>query len=308
MNNMPNYHAVPRRIWQQLQPQMPVTISKEQLTAITSLNDRISLADVEEIYLPLVHLLAIHIDNYRTLQQHKQQLLALPEQRTAPFIIGISGSVSVGKSTTARLLQVLLQESFPDQRVALVTTDGFLYPNEVLKERNIMHRKGFPESYDMNQLLSLMLAVKTGKSPLAFPVYSHTVYDVVPDECQIIDRPDILIVEGINVLQLPATEQIFVSDFFDFAIYVDAEAENIEQWFLERFALHLDLAQDKPDNYYYAYANGDRAEALAMARHVWQTINLVNLTEYILPTRTRADLVLHKTDDHYIDTVYLRKY
>ncbi|QFP80266.1 type I pantothenate kinase [Latilactobacillus graminis] len=282
-------------------------ITADELQQIRGLNDRISLADVSDIYLPLRHLLQMNYEQFQVQQVQKSQFLKIEPHRT-PFIIGIAGSVAVGKSTTARLLQLLLSRAYPDRKVQLMTTDGFLYPTATLKQKGILDKKGFPESYDMPRLIHFMNAVKNNVEPVKAPKYSHQIYDIVPGEFDIIDDPDILIVEGINVLQLPSTEQIFVSDFFDFSIYVDAQADLIKKWFLERFDLLLDLAQDDPTNYYYPYAIGDRGSAFKMARRVWRDINLQNLNEYILPTRNRADVILHKTRHHVIDKVFLRKY
>lgn len=228
--------------------------------------------------------------------------------KVPPFIIGIAGSVAVGKSTTARLLQTLLSRLFPKQDVQLITTDGFLYPNRVLKERGIMDRKGFPESYDMERLIEFLNSVKSREKDLKIPLYSHKSYDIIEGEYETISQPDILIVEGINVFQLPANQQIYVSDFFDFSIYVDADPALVERWYLERFESLLDTAFQDPSNYYYEYAMGDRKEAIDMAKSVWKNVNLKNLKEFILPTRSRADIILHKTNYHKIDKILLRKF
>lgn len=235
----------------------------------------------------------------------KLDFLQIPVKKT-PFIVGISGSVAVGKSTTARLLQVLLSNWFSDLKTQLITTDGFLYPNAELKRRHLMSRKGFPESYNMKELIHFLNAVKTGQKQIKVPKYSHQVYDVIKDEYDVIDQPDILIVEGINVLQLPANETIYVSDFFDWSIYVDAEADLIEKWFLERFGVLLDTAFHDPSNYYYQYAQMPREEAFAYAKKIWRDIDLKNLKEYILPTRFRADMILHKTKGHVMDNILVR--
>ncbi len=214
----------------------------------------------------------------------------------------------MGKSTLARLLQTILCHHYKDKKVDLITTDGFLYPNEILKERKIMDRKGFPESYDMHRLITFMGDVKSGKEKIQVPKYSHDVYDIIPDEYQIIDQPDILIVEGINTLQLPANEKIYVSDFFDFSFYVDAEPDNIEMWYLQRFGILVDTAFQDPNNYYNRFSDISREEAFGFAKEIWRTVNYKNLTEYILPTRFRADMIIHKTTDHYIDQILLRKH
>ncbi|MDK2780678.1 MAG: type pantothenate kinase [Trichococcus sp.] len=274
---------------------------------LISLNDRLSLEDVKDVYVPLVHMFDIYLQQYRNLQRDKSRFLGRPYE-PSPLIIGVTGSVAVGKSTTARVLQNLLKRAYPTKAVELMTTDGFLYPNRILRERNIMDRKGFPESYDMENLVQFLLDVKTGKPNVRFPVYSHRIYDIVPGEYEEVNHPDILIVEGINVLQLPSNQQIYVSDFFDFSIYVDAEEEMIEKWYIERFEMLMDLAIDQPDNYYYNYAIGKREDAIEMARGVWKRVNLKNLREYIYPTITRANLVIHKTTNHFIDELYIKKY
>ena len=307
MNEWLNYDQFDRATWHSFFPSERVLLSQANLDEIKSLNDQISIADVQEVYLPLIKLLQLQYQNYQ--QMHLQKMTFLKKSnRRVPYIIGIAGSVAVGKSTSARLLQILLHKLMPDLRVELITTDGFLYPNAELKKRGLMDRKGFPESYDMDKLLAFLNDVKAGEAEVMAPTYSHSVYDVLLDQPQIIKEPDILIVEGINVLQLPSKQPLFVSDFFDFSVYVDADAKLIEQWYLERFGLLLDTAFQDPSNYYYySYAQGDRQAAFDMARDVWQRIDLPNLNEYILPTRNRADIILHKTTNHKIDRIYLRE-
>ena len=305
MNEWLNYDQFDRATWHSFFPSERVMLSQENLDEIKSLNDQISLADVQEVYLPLIKLLQLQYQNYQ--QMHLQKMTFLKKSnRRVPYIIGIAGSVAVGKSTSARLLQILLHKLMPDLRVELITTDGFLYPNAELERRGIMARKGFPESYDMEKLLTFLNDVKAGEDRVAAPTYSHSVYDVM-DEPQWIIEPDILIVEGINVLQLPSKQPLYVSDFFDFSVYVDADAELVEQWYLERFGMLLDTAFQDPNNYYYSYPQGDRADAFAMAKDVWRRVDLPNLNEYILPTRNRADIILHKTTNHKIDRIYLRE-
>jgi len=262
---------------------------------------------VQDIYIPLIHLLHLQFDHYQKLQRDKAEFLQQKPHRV-PFIIGIAGSVAVGKTTAARLLEVLLNHYFTGQRIQLITTDGFLYSNEELKKRNLMARKGFPESYNMGALIQFLNDVKAGKKLIKSPVYSHKVYDIVPDRYDYIMHPDVLIVEGINTLQLPTNEQIYVSDFTDFSVYVDADPALIEDWFLERFKLLLETSFQDPSNYYYPYAIGDRDVALEKGKQVWRDIDLKNLTEYILPTRNRADMIIHKTFHHRIDRLLLRKY
>ena len=261
MNEWLNYDRFDRATWHSFFPSERVLLSQANLDEIKSLNDQISIADVQEVYLPLIKLLQLQYQNYQ--QMHLQKMTFLKKSnRRVPYIIGIAGSVAVGKSTSARLLQILLHKLMPDLRVELITTDGFLYPNAELKKRGLMDRKGFPESYDMEKLLTFLNDVKAGEDEVAAPTYSHSVYDVLLDQPQIIKEPDILIVEGINVLQLPSKQPLFVSDFFDFSLYVDADAELIEHWYLERFGLLLDTAFQDPSNYYYPYAQGNRQDAM----------------------------------------------
>lgn len=307
MEDKMNYYRIPREQWQDFYTSGHTPLTEEELESIRSLNDRISMQDVEDVYIPLCHLIHLYKKEAESLSLSKGLFLH-KYVKMPPFIIGIAGSVAVGKSTTARLLQTLLGRLFKHQRVQLITTDGFLYPNKVLEERGIMDRKGFPESYDMEKLITFLNEVKSGQENIQIPIYSHNVYDIVEGLYETIHQPDILIVEGINTLQLPANEQIYVSDFFDFSVFVDADPNLIEKWYLERFEALLDTAFQDPDNYYYEYAIGDRKAALEMAEDVWQRVNLVNLEEYILPTRGRADIIMHKAKHHKIDEVYLRKY
>lgn len=307
MNERMNYYKISREQWQDFYTEGNTPLTQAELDSIKSLNDRISMKDVADVYIPLCHLIHLYMKEFESLTLSKGLFLH-KYVKMPPFIIGIAGSVAVGKSTTARLLQTLLDRLFKHRTVQLITTDGFLYPNKVLEARGIMDRKGFPESYDMEKLIDFLNEVKSGKETTQLPMYSHNVYDIIEDQYQTIESPDILIVEGINTLQLPANQQIYVSDFFDFSIFVDAKPALIEKWYLERFEALLDTAFLDPDNYYYQYAIGDRQKAIAMAESVWQNVNLKNLEEYILPTRGRADIILHKAKHHIIDEIYLRKY
>lgn len=282
-------------------------MTDEELEELSALNDQVSLKDVREIYVPLASVLDIFIQGYEE-QQGKLKDLLDTTPKKIPYVIGVAGSVAVGKSTLARLLQNILAHYYKDKKVDLITTDGFLYPNEVLQERQIMDRKGFPESYDMHRLIMFMGDVKSGKPNIQVPKYSHAEYNIVPDEYQIIDQPDILIVEGINTLQLPANEKIYASDFFDYSFYVDAEPRNIEKWYLQRFGILVDTAFRDPDNFYNRFSNVSPEEAFDYAKTVWKEVNFKNLIEYILPTRFRADMIIHKTTDHYIDQILLRKH
>lgn len=296
-----------REEWKALNTAEHFTMTDAELEALSALNDNVSLKDVREIYVPLATVIDIFIQEYNTRQYKIKQLLdAVPGK--SPYIIGIAGSVAVGKSTLARLLQTILTQYYKTKKVDLITTDGFLYPNEVLKEKGIMNKKGFPESYDMHRLMTFMGDVKSGIPEIKVPKYSHDVYDIIPDEFHTIDQPDILIVEGINTLQLPANEKIYASDFFDFSFYVDAEAENIEKWYLQRFGILVDTAFRNPDNFYNRFAADDRKEAFDYAKGVWKEVNYRNLVDNILPTRFRADAIIHKTTDHYIDQILMRKH
>ena len=306
MENQINYYRIDRAEWRNFYKDHIVPLTNEELDRIKSLNDRISMEDVSEVYMPMVHLLQMFMKNHQRLQDDQASFLGIKPHKV-PFILGIAGSVAVGKSTTARLLKSLLSEVYPNKKVQLITTDGFIFPNAVLKKKGIMSRKGFPESYDMERLIQTLNEIKSGKD-VKIPLYSHQVYDIVPGEFETIAQPDILIVEGINTLQLPANQQIYVSDFFDFSIFVDADPTLIETWYLERFESLLDTAFLDPKNYYYQFAIGDREKALQMSRSVWKNVNLKNLEEFILPTRGRADIILHKQENHLIDQIYLRKH
>ena len=307
MKESATFHIIEREEWKKFNTDSITSLSSIELEELKGLNDQISITDVEDVYIPIVHILDTYLKNYEQLQDGKNKFLK-KDIIHKPYIIGIAGSVAVGKSTTARLLQTMLSRVYKEKSVELITTDGFLYPNKILLEKDIMNRKGFPESYDMNRLISFLGDVKNGKTSVVSPVYSHEYYDIIEGEEHVLEQPDILIVEGINVLQLPANQQIYISDFFDFSIFVDADAELIEKWYLQRFGLLLSTAFKQPGNYYSSYAEGDREEAFEMARGVWKTVNLENLKEFILPTKNRAELIIHKTENHYIDQILLKKY
>lgn len=308
MQSLANYYEFTRKQWENFHGEYTKqAITDGELRKIKSLDDEISIDDVRSIYAPIRHLLHIYLKNYRKLTKLKNEFVG-ESTRKIPFIIGVSGSVAVGKSTTARLLKIMLERAYPQYKVSQMTTDGFLYPSKVLKERNLMNKKGFPETYDMEKLLKFLGEVKTKGGRIKYPLYSHNIYDIIPDKYEEMDNPDILIVEGINVLQLPHNEQIYVSDFFDFSIYIDAEMKDIEEWFLKRFDTLLDLARNDPNSYYYQFTQIPEKDAMAMARNVWDTINYPNLRDYIKPTMNRADLILHKSEDHQINKIYLRKY
>ncbi len=304
---MKNYLRFNRDEWASFSSNDAVKITKDELAKIKSLGDVINLTDVQEIYGSLINYLYLVYQEKRTLQQKQSEFLK-QHVLAAPFIIGISGSVAVGKSTTARLLQVLLSRTFPNLNVHLMTTDGFIYPNEELKRRGLFDRKGFPESYNMNLLSDFLKDVLSGKENIAYPLYSQELSDIVPGKYGHVKQPDILIIEGINTLQLPTNGQIVTSDFFDFSIYIDADEELIEKWFMQRFESVLEMNKNDPTNFYYEMANGPRADAIQLAQDTWQMVNLVNLREYIEPTKQRASLILHKTTGHKIDEIYLRQF
>jgi type I pantothenate kinase len=300
-----------REEWARLRADTPLTLTNDDLSRLKSLNDPISLDEVSEIYLPLSRLLSLHVAAMQGLHDATRTFLGI-EDGVTPFIIGIAGSVAVGKSTLARILAALLRRWPNTPKVDLIATDGFLLPNAVLAREGMMEKKGFPESYDRLALSAFLADIKAGKRNVAAPVYSHLAYDIVPGETITIDRPDILIVEGLNVLQTsrpPRDGRIipFVSDFFDFSVYLDADEAVIRQWYIERFRRLRDTAFRDPKSYFHRYAEIDEAETERIAGGLWERINLVNLVENILPTRPRARLILRKGDNHRIETVALRR-
>ncbi len=292
--------------WATLRANTPLTLSESDLQQMRGINESISLDEVARIYLPLSRLLNLHIS--ATQELHKVTTTFLGSlARKVPYVIGIAGSVSVGKSTTARILQALLSRWPEHPKVSLITTDGFLFPNAVLRERDIMNRKGFPESYDTKRLLQFVADVKSGRSPVQAPIYSHLAYDILLDQFVTVEQPDIVILEGLNVLQSGVGHSAFVSDFFDFSIYVDANEDDLISWFIARFLALRNTAFKDPQSFFHNYATITEAEAIAIARDVWKRINLVNLRENILPTRDRAQLILEKSRDHSIRTISLRR-
>lgn len=301
------FYIIDRNEWKKLNKNQMISMTDAELQSVRALNDNVSLTDVREVYIPLLSVLKLRIDAYLMRQFAIRELLN-KDRRHETYVIGIAGSVAVGKSTLARVLQIILREYFKELKIDLITTDGFLYANEELERKNLMSRKGFPESYDMDRLITFMGDVKAGKPHIKVPKYSHEIYNIIPGEYQVIDQPDILIVEGINTLQLPANEKIYASDFFDFNFYVDAKTEYVEKWYLDRFRVLVDTSFQDPGNYYARFADVPMAEALKYAKRVWKEVNLKNLEQYILPTRFRADIILHKTTDHFIDKILLRKH
>lgn len=305
------YRQFTREEWARLRADTPMTLEKRELDQLSGIIDELSVDEVEEIYLPLSRLLNLYVAAAQKLHAVTSTFLGRSDGKV-PFIIGVAGSVAVGKSTTARVLKALLAR-WPDHpRVDLITTDGFLYPNRELESRSIMNRKGFPESFDTGRLLKFLADVKSGKETIEAPVYSHFHYDILAGQRTIIERPDILIVEGLNVLQpavLPKDGAAipFVSDFFDFSIYIDAEPEIIQAWYLARFMRLRSTAFRDPASYFHRYATLSPDHAVQRALEIWRTINLRNLEENILPTRRRARLILRKGEDHRVCSVALRK-
>jgi type I pantothenate kinase len=300
-----------REEWSQLRAATPLTLTEAELTTLRGINEHISMEEVAEVYLPLARLLHLYVEATQQLSQVTDRFLGRPGG-TVPYVVAIAGSVAVGKSTTARLLQTLLARWPEHERVDLVTTDGFLYPNKVLAERDLMARKGFPESYDLRALLQFLADVKAGAPEVVAPLYSHLAYDIVEGEAQVVSRPDIVIIEGLNVLQTGdqrATRgaSLFVSDFFDFSVYVDADEDDIEQWYLDRFFALRETTFRDPDSHFHQYASLSDTDASVTARHIWREINGRNLAENILPTRERAHLILEKGPDHQVRTIKLRK-
>ena len=305
------YARFGREEWAELRASTPLVLGEEDLAALQGINEKVSLGEVEEVYLPLSRLLNLHVGATQKLHGTTAAFLGRPGP-IPPYVIGIAGSVAVGKSTTARILQSLLSY-WPDHpRVDLVTTDGFLYPNQVLRERGLMDRKGFPESYDLRRLLRFVADVKAGAPEVSVPVYSHLSYDVIPGEAQVVRSPDVLILEGLNVLQTSdgrggRQPQTFVSDLFDFSIYVDAREEDVERWYVERFMTLRETVFNQEGSYFKRYAELSAEEARRTATDIWARINGPNLRENIATTRERARLVLEKGEDHSVRSVVLRK-
>ena len=305
------YRIFSREQWAELRNDTPMTLEPGEFSQLRSMHDRLDLKEVEEIYLPLSRLLSIYVDAAHRLYYAQRQFLGMRD-RKVPYIIGIAGSAAVGKSTTARVLQALLARWSPRPKVDLVTTDGFLYPKAVLEREGMMQKKGFPESYDRARLLSFLSDIKAGRSPVRAPVYSHLTYDIVPNQWQQVDQPDILIFEGVNVLQtgrLPRDGKAVpvVSDFFDFSIYIDADEAVLRKWYVRRFLALRDTAFTDPRSYFHRYALLSDEEATATALAIWERTNLANLEDNILPTRPRATLILKKGADHVVETVALRR-
>ena len=305
------YRTFSRAEWATLRDDMPMTLTPDEVTRLRSLHDRLDMSEVEEIYLPLSRLLSMYVAAAQRLFRAQERFLGT-EDAKMPFIISVAGSVAAGKSTTARVLQALLARWTNVPKVDLITTDGFLFPNAILEREGLMEKKGFPESYDLPALLRFLTDVKAGRRPARAPVYSHLIYDVMPNQWVEVDRSDILIVEGLNVLQtgrLPKDGKAipFVSDFFDFSVYIDATEDVLKSWYIDRFLTLRGTAFRDPKSYFHRYANLSDAEATDTATSIWTRINLVNLHENIIPTRQRSDLILKKGESHQVEQVSLRK-
>ncbi|WP_421855786.1 type I pantothenate kinase [Oricola sp.] len=298
--------------WSAFRADTPLTLTEDEVARLRSLNDPVDLDEVRRIYLSLSRLLYAHVEASQKLFEQRKQFLSVNEAIKTPFIIGVAGSVAVGKSTTARILKELLARWPSSPKVDLVTTDGFLLPNAELRKRGIMERKGFPESYDVAAVLRFLSSIKAGEHSVRAPLYSHLTYDVLADEYVTIDRPDILVFEGINVLQvrdLPEDGKMvpFVSDYFDFSVYIDADEELIHDWYVERFMRLRETAFRDPRSFFHRYTELSDDAALAIAEGLWINTNLKNLKENIQPTRPRADLILRKGSNHLVEDVLLRK-
>ncbi|MCL4437814.1 MAG: type I pantothenate kinase [Candidatus Thermoplasmatota archaeon] len=312
-NGASPYVAFNRTEWSRLRNSTPMTISEDELKIIRGINEMVSSVEVEEVYLAISRLLKLYFDASSQLFRARKTFLSEDVDRV-PYVIGIAGSVAVGKSTTGRLLKTLLSRWPERPKVDLVATDGFLYPNSILREKGIMERKGFPESYDLRALIRFLYDIKSGKPEIKIPVYSHLIYDIVPGRYEMVDKPDILILEGLNVLQTRHTiprsviaPELLVSDFFDFSIYVDALEQDIKQWYIDRFLVFRETAFRDPNSFFRKYGDLDVEEAKRTASEIWDRINGVNLRENIEPTKYHADLILKKAADHSVTNVYMRR-
>lgn len=304
-NDFSPFLVFEREQWAALRNSFPLSLTEQDLKPLLSFNEELSLNEVRSIYLPLVRLLNYYIDE--NLQRHAviERFLGIKKPKV-PYIISIAGSVAVGKSTTARILQALLTK--PGRKVDLITTDGFLFPLEKLKQLDLLSKKGFPVSYDTQALIQFVSDIKSGKESVKAPVYSHLIYDIIPNQYTEINQPDILIIEGLNVLQRShKAHNLFVSDFVDFSIFVDAEEALLKNWYIKRFLKFRKGAFANPSSYFHSYAKLSEPEAIEIASTIWDSINGVNLHENILPTRERASLILIKGEDHAINTIKLRK-
>ena len=308
---MSRYNEFSKEEWSHLRGDTPLTLSEADLAVLRGVNENVSLDEVVHAYLPLARLLHLYFSASQNLFKATAEFLGTTTEKV-PYIIGLAGSVAVGKSTTSRILRELLARMPCKPKVDLISTDGFLFPTKVLEQRGLMERKGFPESFDIHSLVRFLQGVKSGRHRVMVPVYSHIIYDIVPDRFIEVDQPDIVIIEGLNILQSSSTNpnphaRIFVSDFFDFSIYVDAEENVIYQWYENRLLTFRESAFKDPSSYFHHYASLTVEETRDTAAGIWRNINGRNLRENILPTRERADLILHKGPDHSVQSVSLRK-
>lgn len=312
IDNLTPFMTFNREEWAKLRQSYPMEVTVEEIERLKGVNDVLNIQEVRDIYLPLTRLINLHAIASQELYRSRNIFLQKQEKKV-PYIIGIAGSVAVGKSTIARVLQTLLSRWDNDLKVDLVTTDGFLYPNKELEKRNLMNKKGFPESYDVHALLKFLEELKSGKTHVEAPVYSHLTYDVIKGEKQEVNEADIVIIEGINVLQPPKRagdeygDHVYVSDYFDFSIFVDAEEDNILHWYVERFKMLRETAFRNPASYFNKYADLNDQAAYDTAKDIWERINRKNLHENILPTRHRADLILKKGTHHLVSEIKMRK-
>ncbi|HHF1705642.1 TPA: type I pantothenate kinase, partial [Haemophilus influenzae] len=297
-----------RKQWAELRKSVPLKLTEQDLKPLLGFNEELSLDEVSMIYLPLARLINYYIDENLRRQAVLHRFLGRNKTKV-PYIISIAGSVAVGKSTSARILQSLLSHWPAERKVDLITTDGFLYPLEKLKKDHLLHKKGFPISYDTPKLIHFLADVKSGKTEVEAPIYSHLTYDIIPDKFNVINKPDILILEGLNVLQTGnnKTNQTFVSDFVDFSIYVDAEEKLLKEWYIKRFLKFRESAFNDPNSYFKHYANLSKEESITTASKIWDEINGLNLNQNILPTRERANLILKKGQNHQVELIKLRK-
>jgi len=306
------YMHFERSQWAHLRDNVKLTLSEQDITQLQGINESLSMQEVVDIYLPLSRLLNLYVGARQYRHTVRDKFLGSDTEKV-PYIIGIAGSVAVGKSTSARILQALLSRWPEHPKVALVTTDGFLRPNKDLVARNLMHRKGFPESFDIKALIEFVSAIKSGKKQITAPIYSHLTYDIIPDQSLQFEQPDIVILEGLNVLQTAAlndpeqSHRVFVSDFVDFSIFVDADTDLLKTWYIQRFLKFREGAFTDPNAYFHSYSKMSKREAIAIASKIWDEINGINLEENIRPTRDRANLILKKSINHQVSQVKLRK-
>jgi type I pantothenate kinase len=311
MENYSPYMTFTKEEWAKLRFNTPMTLTETEIAELRGVNETLSIEEVSNIYLPLTRLINLYITGSQQLHAVSDTFFGKNTSRV-PFIIGLAGSVAVGKSTSARIIKALLSKWPNHPKVAIITTDGYLYPNAVLEKKGLMNRKGFPESYNTKSLVDSLIKLKSGAKEVHVPIYSHLYYDIIPDEYEVIKQPDIVIVEGINVLQTPRQQgntlpSVFVSDFFDLSIYVDANKEDLLNWYVERFKKLRKTAFNNPESYFHRYANLSDEEAEQTATGIWNNINKVNLIKNIEPTRNRADIILKKELDHVLTTIKLRK-